>query len=95
MNSEVIKKSKNFHPFLIAMFPIMIIYSQNIGKIDVAELILPIILILGASIIIYYFFKKILNNTNKAAIITTVIFSYYFVSVICTYNVYRYRVNYN
>ena len=28
------KKRRIFHPFLVAVFPILIIYSQNIGRMN-------------------------------------------------------------
>ena len=35
-----LKKTKIFHPFLVAIFPVMVIYSENIGKVDIQDLIL-------------------------------------------------------
>ncbi len=40
------KKPKILHPFLVAVFPVLIIYSQNIGRVNFEELILPIALVL-------------------------------------------------
>lgn len=73
MEKSKIKKSKIIHPFLVAVFPILIIYSQNIGKIDFEALFLPLILVVSCSIIIYFFLKLILKNSNKSAIIVTII----------------------
>jgi hypothetical protein len=42
---ETKKNSKIFHPFLIAFFPIMAIYSVNIGLIQLEQFIFPTILI--------------------------------------------------
>ena len=73
-------KSKKIHPFLVAIFPILIIYSQNIGRVEIEELILPVIIIVGPTIGLYYFLKSILKNENKSAVIVTliliVLFSY-------------------
>jgi len=78
--NELAKKSKKIHPFLVAIFPTLIIYSQNIGRVEIEEIILPIILIVGSAIGLYYFWKLILKNENKSAIIVTliiiVLFSY-------------------
>jgi hypothetical protein len=70
---ELVKKSKKIHPFLVAFFPILIIYSQNIGRIEIEELFLPTIVIVGSAIGLYYFLKSILKNENKSAIIVTLI----------------------
>ena len=64
---------KIFHPFFVALFPILIIFSQNIGKINLEELILPIILILSFSILVYYFLRIFLKNSYKSAMIVTLI----------------------
>ena len=71
--NELEKKSKRIHPFLVAIFPILIIYSQNIGRVEIEELILPMIIIVGPTIGLYYFLKSILKNENKSAIIVTLI----------------------
>ena len=66
-------KSKIIHPFLVAFFPILIIYSQNVGRIEIEELVLPTIVIVGPAIGLYYFLKSILKNENKSAVIVTLI----------------------
>ncbi len=71
--NELEKKSRKIHPFLVAIFPILIIYSQNIGRVEIGELFLPIILIVGTAVGLYYFWKSILKNENKSAIIVTLI----------------------
>ena len=71
--NELKTKSKKIHPILIAIFPILIIYSQNIGRVEIEELFLPVIIIVGLTIGLYYFLKSILKNENKSAIIVTLI----------------------
>ena len=68
-----IKNKKIFHPYLVALFPILIIYSQNIGRVDIEELILPIILWIVFSIALYYGLKVVIKNPFKASIIVTLI----------------------
>jgi len=65
--NELKTKSKKIHPFLVAIFPILIIYSQNIGRVEIEELFLPVIIIVGPTIGLYYFLKSILKNENKSA----------------------------
>ena len=74
--SESVHKKKNkkiFHPFLVAVFPILIIYSQNIGRVNFEDLILPIVLVSVFSVVLYYILKIILKNPFKAALIITII----------------------
>ena len=67
------KKRRIFHPFLVAVFPILIIYSQNIGRMNFEDLILPIISVLIFSVGLYYILKIILKNPFKSALIVTII----------------------
>ena len=78
--SEVskIKNKKIFHPILVAIFPILIIYSQNVGRVDIEELILPVILLVIFSIALYYGIKIILKNPFKASIIVTLVLIFLF-----------------
>ena len=71
--NELKIKSKKIHPYLVGIFPILIIYSQNIGRVEITELLLPVIIIVGLTIGLYYFLKLILKNENKSAIIVTLI----------------------
>ena len=75
-----LKKTKIFHPFLVAIFPVMVIYSENIGKVDIQDLILPLALTLVFSIGLFYALKIILKNPFKASIVVTMtlilLFSY-------------------
>ena len=78
--SEVskIKNKKIFHPILVAIFPILIIYSQNVGRVDIEELILPVILLVIFSIALYYGIKIVLKNPLKASIIVTLVLIFLF-----------------
>ena len=73
MNKLGGKSTKKIHPFLVAIFPVLIIYSQNIGRVEIEQLFLPIILAIGLAFGLYYFFKLIIKNENKSAIIVTLI----------------------
>ena len=75
MNKSENKKKKRliFHPFLVALFPILAIYSQNIGRVELQDLVLPIALLLIFSAGSYYLLKIILKNPFKAALIVTII----------------------
>jgi hypothetical protein len=75
LNKSENKKKKRliFHPFLVALFPILAIYSQNIGRVELQDLVLPIALLLIFSAGSYYLLKIILKNPFKAALIVTII----------------------
>ena len=78
MNMETKKNSKIFHPFLIAFFPIMAIYSVNIGLIQLEQFIFPTILIVGSALLFFLCLKYILKNGKKAALIVTLAFIIFF-----------------
>lgn len=72
------KNKKIFHPILVALFPILIVYSQNVGRVDVEELILPVILLVIFAISFYYGLKFVLKNPFKASIIVTLVLIFLF-----------------
>ena len=86
MSVELKKNPKIFHPFLIAFFPIVAIYSVNIGLIKLEEFILPTLLIVGSATLLFLCLKYILKNTKKAALIVSLAFIVFF-SFGHTYNV--------
>ena len=78
MGLETKKNSKIFHPFLIAFFPIIAIYSVNIGFIQLEEFILPTLLIVGSAFLFFLCLKYILKNGKKAALIVSLAFIIFF-----------------
>ena len=68
------ENSKKFiviHPILIALFPVFLVYSQNIHLILIQGIIFPILIILGITIAIWVSIKFILKNTRKSALLTS------------------------
>ena len=57
------KRVKIFHPFLVAIFPVVILYSQNFGRVQIEDIFLPLILLVGFSIGLFYLIK-IKQNIN-------------------------------
>jgi hypothetical protein len=78
MNMETKKNSKIFHPFLIAFFPIIAIYSVNIGFIQLEQFILPTLLIVGSAFLFFLCLKYILKNGKKAALVVSLSFIIFF-----------------
>ena len=68
------ENSKKFiviHPILIALFPVLLVYSQNIHLILIQGIIFPILIILGTTIAIWASIRFILKNTRKSALLTS------------------------
>ena len=78
MDTETKKNSKIFHPFLIAFFPIIAVYSVNIGLIQLEQFILTTLLIVGSAFLFFLCLKRILKNRKKAALIVTLSFIIFF-----------------
>ena len=80
MAEKITKRQKIFHPFLVAFFPILIIYSVNTGRIELEEFILPTILIVGGALLFFFALKHILKNVKKTALVVAlslvILFSY-------------------
>lgn len=76
------KKTFTFHPYLFAIFPILFLYSHNIGQLSMVsfyEVFIPIAIILGftaiAVVILWLIFKK---DSNKAGIVTSIFLVLFF-----------------
>ena len=78
MCTETKKNPKIFHPFLIAFFPIIAVYSVNIGLIQLEQFILTTLLIVGSAFLFFLCLKRILKNRKKAALIVTLSFIIFF-----------------
>ena len=78
MHTETKKNPKIFHPFLIAFFPIIAVYSVNIGLIQLEQFILTTLLIVGSAFLFFLCLKRILKNRKKAALIVTLSFIIFF-----------------
>ncbi|MBC8390541.1 MAG: hypothetical protein H8E13_21145, partial [Actinobacteria bacterium] len=77
------KKTFIIHPFLFAIFPILFLYSHNIGQlsmVSLSEILIPIVIILGFTAIAVLFFWLILKKDCKKAGIIVAIFLVLFFS---------------
>jgi len=77
------KKTFIIHPFLFAIFPILFLYSHNIGQlsmISLSEILIPIGITLGFTAIAVLFFWLILKKDCKKAGIIVAIFLVLFFS---------------
>jgi hypothetical protein len=74
-----LKKAIAIHPFLFGLFPVLFLYSYNIGQLRFSEILLPSAVILTFSslimLILWLVFKK---NSKKAAVITSFILILFF-----------------
>ena len=65
------RKFTLIHPILFALFPVFLVYSQNIHLILIQGIVFPTLIILGITIAIWVGIKFILKNTRKSALLTS------------------------
>ena len=68
---ENYKKFIVIHPILIALFPVFLVYSQNIHLILIQGIVLPVLIILGITIALWIGIKFVLKNTRRSALLTS------------------------
>ena len=67
------KKFSIVHPFLLSLFPVLFIYSQNVHELSVQEIILPILLILFAAVLLWILVRFIIKNNEKSSFIISLL----------------------
>lgn len=69
-----------WHPFLIAMFPVLFLYVTNLGSypMDVRDVFLPLVINLIGAGIVYALFGLILRRPHRAAIVTSLFIVLFF-----------------
>ena len=74
------QKTTILHTILFAIFPVLLIYSQNIHLLPIAEIIFPLFLIVGVSLIawkiITYFFDNKFKSGLLISLFLVLFFSY-------------------
>lgn len=59
------------HPILIALFPVLLIYSQNVHLILIQGIIFPTLIILSVLIVLWIGLKVVLKNIRKSALLSS------------------------
>ena len=68
MKSKII-----IHPILFAIFPVIMLYLNNIHFVSFSETLLPLAIIIGIIIPLWFVLKLILKDSVKSALITSLI----------------------
>ena len=71
-------KTSVFHPFLFAIFPVLMIYANNIYIIPFKDTIYPILLVIIFSCLVFFINKLIFKSWKKSGIITSIIMTMVF-----------------
>ena len=66
------------HPILFAIFPIIFLFSYNIGELKFQDIFLPLLLVLPITTGVWISLRYILKNTVKAAFIVSILLIIFF-----------------
>jgi hypothetical protein len=74
----MLKRSVVIHPFLLAIYPVLFLYSHNPGQVDFRETIAPIAIILGLTLPAWSILGFIFKNWKKSGIIVSLFLVLFF-----------------
>lgn len=60
------------HPLLLASYPILFLYGQNLGEVRFGELLAPIALSLAAATTVYGLFSAVLRDVRRGALLASI-----------------------
>ena len=58
------------HPFLLAIFPVVYLYSRNADEIATSELLFPLLTALGGALLVFFILKLITKSYARSGIVT-------------------------
>jgi hypothetical protein len=67
----ILKKPLVIHPVLLAVYPVLFLYSRNIGQVSFSDTIEPILVILAVTIAAWAFLRVLTRSWHKSAMITS------------------------
>jgi len=74
-----LKKNIVIHPFLFGLFPVLFLYSHNIGQLKFSETLLPsAITLVFTTVILTVLWLSLRRNIKKAGVITSIILILFF-----------------
>jgi len=95
------KKTLELHPFLIAFYPVLYLYSVNVHQLSISVILVPLVVLGVIALLLLMGGMRILGNSGKAALCVSVFFLWFFsysavrsmiVFEIAGLQVYRHRV---
>jgi hypothetical protein len=74
----MLKRSVVIHPFLLAVYPVLFLYSHNPGQVDFRETIAPFAIILGLTLPAWSILGFVFKNWKKSGIIVSLFLVLFF-----------------
>ncbi len=66
------------HPFLLAIFPILYLFSRNTDEISGSELVLSLVVVLGGGTVLFFALKFITKSYAKSGLLTTFVIALFY-----------------
>lgn len=65
------KLPRAFHPYLVALFPTLVLYSRNLHAVNASEALWPVALALGAALVVWGVLRICRLDAPRAALIVS------------------------
>jgi hypothetical protein len=62
-----------FYPLLVALFPVLALYSANMGEVSLHDLLRPLLWSLGLGVIVFGLLMAIFRRWHRAALVSTLV----------------------
>lgn len=72
------KKLRIIHPFLFGIYPVIFLYSRNVGEVNLKSMIIPAVAVIAFTFIIMLVLRCVIKDRNKLGIILTGFWFYFF-----------------
>lgn len=72
------KKSIVIHPLLLAIYPVLFLYSHNIGQVAFREILAPSVITAGLTVTAWFILRAIFKNWKKSGIIASLFLVLFF-----------------
>ncbi len=72
------KKSFIVHPFLLAVFPVLFLFSHNIEAVSYSEIFLPSLISLGFTLLLVLLLSLVIKDDKKAGIVVSLFLILFF-----------------
>jgi hypothetical protein len=70
-SSESLASTMPVHPLLLALYPVLRLYGQNVQDVALADVVMPLLLVLGLTLIALVALSALLRDSRRAAIIVS------------------------
>ena len=73
-----LKKPLIIHPALLAVYPVLFLYSHNIGQVYFGDTIKPVLVILAVTVAAWALLRVLTRSWHKSAMITSLFLLLFF-----------------